>query len=85
MGEESPLNSSSINCDEISLQKLRQNGDIVIDMINEMTLKSIENKDRERSENDLVALYLIFVAFLQFPVKINTTLNSEGNIETMEI
>jgi len=60
---------------------------IMLNMINEMVFKAIENPDKEKGYNDLVALYLIILNKLggSDDDKINVSYNSKGDIETIEL
>ena len=88
MGEKSPLSSSSINCDiidEIDNKEINKLKSSVLDLINEMIYKSIENKDEEKVYYDLSSLYIGILKVLDGAVKVKDNLDSNGNIISLEI
>lgn len=81
-GKESLL-KLPIDCSQVSLN------DIVfklLDMINEMSLKSIENKDKEKGYNDLVSSFLIvFKKLMSNNSYVNVVYDANGKVQTIEL
>lgn len=86
-GKESPMNKNSIMCNNISEEDFNRLKSDFLDVLSELTLKSIENEDKEKGNYDLVSLFIFLQKGLDIDnsVKLNKTLNSNGNIETLEI
>ena len=81
-GKESLL-KLPIDCSQVSLN------DIVfklLDMINEMSLKSIENKDKEKGYNDLVSSFLIvFKKLMSNNSYVNVVYDANRKVQTIEL
>lgn len=82
-GKDSTLDPSSIDCK--SPEQLRNIQSKTIDMITEMSFNALDNKDTEKGNNDLVSLFLLLAALSGNSNEIKETLDSNGNIDTIEI
>jgi hypothetical protein len=85
-GKESPLKNFPFDCEKISDADFNNLNNSFVEILSELTVKSIENNDREKGYYDLVALWVFIVKGLYGQLaKINTKLDSNGNIDTIEI
>jgi hypothetical protein len=73
-----------IDCNKVNLNELINT---IFNMVNEMTFKSIENKDKEQGYNDLISLFLIIFKKLYNNDKLtlNIVYGSNGKVETIEL
>ena len=85
-GKESPLKNFPFECENISDNDFKNLIESFRDILSELIQKVFENNDREKINYDLVALWVFLVkGLMEVEIKINTTLDSNRNIDTIEI